>query len=202
MRGSLPVAFSIDALPAGAPLAAHGGMRDKIPHLASFFGGRPVLGPGCPGAVAVLGWGNRLSGRKAAREAAHRGLPLLRLEDGFLRSTGLGKTGAPSVSLAMDDLGIFYDAAAPSRLEAILRDRPVCAAAELARAQAGMALWRQARLSKYNTGADRPAGLPAGAVVLVDQVLGDASIGVRNINNADDCRHMIESYKTVLREPA
>ena len=171
-----PATLAVDALAPGVPLAAHGGMRGKIPHLASFFGGRPVLGPGCAGAGAVLGWGNRLSGRKAGREAAQRALPLLRLEDGFLRSAGLGKTGAPTVSLAVDDRGVFYDASAPSRLEAILRAGGDCPDAVLARARAGMALWRDARLSKYNTGADRDPGLPDGAVVLVDQVLGDAFI--------------------------
>ena len=47
---------------------------------------------------------------------------LVRMEDGFLRSVGLGSDFAPPYSLVMDPDGIYYDPAAPSRLEKILAE--------------------------------------------------------------------------------
>lgn len=121
---------------------------------------------------AVLGWGNKPSAARAARVAQHRGVPLWRCEDGFLRSLGLGADGPP-LSLVVDDLGIYYDASRPSRLEALIGT--ALEPAEHARAEALRRLWCQERLSKYNGGPESPA--PAEPFVLVvDQTAGDVSI--------------------------
>jgi len=48
------------------------------------------------------------------------GVPFTFLEDGFIRSLGLGVEGSPSFSLVEDDVRIFYDATAPSKLENLL----------------------------------------------------------------------------------
>ena len=69
--------------------------------------------------TALLAWGRKPSGRTAERIAHERGLPVWRCEDGLLRSLGLGPDGPPW-SLVIDDLGIYYDALAPSRLEALI----------------------------------------------------------------------------------
>lgn len=45
----------------------------------------------------------------------------VRVEDGFIRSIGLGADHTKPLSLAFDDHGIYYDATAPSRLEEILQ---------------------------------------------------------------------------------
>jgi len=45
---------------------------------------------------------------------------LLRIEDGFLRSSGLGADLVRPLSLVIDDVGIYYDATRPSQLEQIL----------------------------------------------------------------------------------
>nr|WP_231410594.1 hypothetical protein [Neisseria meningitidis] len=42
---------------------------------------------------------------------------MLNLEDGFLRSLGLGVAGYPPYSIVYDDIGIYYDTTRPSRLE-------------------------------------------------------------------------------------
>lgn len=103
--------------------------------------------------------------RKAADLAARTGrsllvwagkapedLPCLRVEDGFLRSRGLGAALVPPLSLVTDDLGIYYDPTRPSRLEAMIRS-PLPPGAE-ARADAMRQTLIAARLSKYNlTGA-------------------------------------------------
>jgi capsular polysaccharide export protein len=43
--------------------------------------------------------------------------PDVRVEDGFLRSWGLGATLIPPLSLVTDRLGIYYDPRKPSQLE-------------------------------------------------------------------------------------
>ncbi|HBI69441.1 MAG TPA: beta-3-deoxy-D-manno-oct-2-ulosonic acid transferase, partial [Massilia sp.] len=66
---------------------------------------------------AIAGWGRRPSTARARALAARHGLPFIALEDGFLRSVGLGVAGAQPLSLVVDDFGIYYDATTPSRLE-------------------------------------------------------------------------------------
>lgn len=169
------VALAIDRLPPDAPLVCASAGLYATPHLPAFVGGRPVLAPGARGA-GFLGWGRRRSGRVAEREAGRAGAPFALLEDGFIRSVGLGKAGAATVSLVADDQGVYYDARSPSRLEDLLARSGWETAALLARATAGRARWQAERLSKYNVGADRPAPFKGVRIVLVDQVVGDASI--------------------------
>ena len=66
------------------------------------------------GAEADTSKGGSQSRRRA------KNLPYLALEDGFLRSIGLGETGAASLSLIVDDIGVYYDATRPSRLERLI----------------------------------------------------------------------------------
>lgn len=120
----------------------------------------------------VLAWGRKPLARRAEWIAQRRGLPLLRIEDGFLRSVGLGHA-EPPCSLLVDDLGIYYDAGAPSRLET--QAAGAFDEAQRQRARRLMAAWRDGRVSKYNH-AREPAGLPASFVLVVDQTFGDASI--------------------------
>ena len=47
----------------------------------------------------------------------------LRVEDGFLRSRGLGAELVPPLSLVCDDLGIYYDPDGPSRVEKWIEKR-------------------------------------------------------------------------------
>lgn len=46
--------------------------------------------------------------------------PIIRVEDGFLRSVGLGADLTRPISWVFDDVGIYFDATRPSRLENIL----------------------------------------------------------------------------------
>src|ERR1700744_433582 len=63
----------------------------------------------------VLAWGMRPSASRACAYAEKHGLAVWRIEDGFLRSMGLGKVDPP-LSIVLDDLGIYLDASRPSRL--------------------------------------------------------------------------------------
>lgn len=125
------------------------------------------------GADAVLAWGLKPSAERAEAWARERGLPLIRLEDGFVRSIGLGPD-APPLSLVLDDRGIYYDARQPSRLDALIR-RPLDAA-ETARGQALQRRWCEQRVSKYNAARDAVMPVEEGDVLVVDQTRGDASI--------------------------
>ena len=121
---------------------------------------------------ALLAWGNKPSAQGAERLAEQRNLPLWRCEDGFLRSLGLGADGPP-LSLVVDDLGIYYDATRPSRLEALIA-APLGANARQ-RAQHLQQLWCQERLSKYNGARESIPPLEP-FVLVVDQTAGDQSI--------------------------
>ena len=47
----------------------------------------------------------------------------MRVEDGFIRSKGLGAKLVPPPSLVTDDIGIYYDPSRPSRLEHLIAER-------------------------------------------------------------------------------
>ena len=101
-------------------------------------------------------------------------LPLRRVEDGFLRSRGLGAELVPPLSLVADDLGIYYDPTRESRLERLIG--APCPAGGEARARRLLAGIAAAGLTKYNLSGAIP-DLPAGHRILVPgQVENDASV--------------------------
>lgn len=153
-----------------------------IPGLAAFLGDevRACTRFSAPGSLsAVAGWGLRPTARRARSYARRHGLPYLSLEDGYLRSFGLASTGAPPLSLILDDLGVYYDATRPSRLECALNASRF-SPASLADADRALEILRREGLSKYNHGGEVPRGIlgeaAGGRVLVVDQTAGDASI--------------------------
>jgi capsular polysaccharide export protein len=125
------------------------------------------------GPDGVLAWGRKPSARQAAARAADWGLPLVRLEDGFLRSVDLGED-EPPLSVVLDDVGIYYDAGAPSRLEQLVGQ--ALSPSQADRADVLAARWRAARVSKYNQAREAPGLVRERDVLVVDQTFGDASI--------------------------
>ncbi len=64
------------------------------------------------------------NGKEAiVRFAEQHHIPLLRMEDGFIRSVGLGSNLVPPLSLVTDDMSIYFNAETPSRLEYILQNQ-------------------------------------------------------------------------------
>jgi capsular polysaccharide export protein len=122
--------------------------------------------------TALLAWGRKSSARRAERLAARRRLPLWRCEDGFLRSLGRGNE-SPPWSLVVDDLGIYYDATAPSRLETLILQPST--PEQIRRAAALRDLWCRERVTKYNGAPESPAPREP-FVLVVDQTAGDLSI--------------------------
>lgn len=114
--------------------------------------------------------------------------PLMRVEDGFLRSRGLGAALTPPLSLVSDDLGIYYDPRNESRLEHMIAARSRLSDAEDHRIERLIDKIKRAGLSKYNLkpdGVDLPPRQDGQMVILVPgQVEDDASIrfGTDKIN--------------------
>ena len=121
----------------------------------------------------VIAWGRKPSSVKAQAFAIQHQLPLIRIEDGFLRSIGLGNQ-EPPLSVVVDDLGIFYDANVASRLETLIATELTPAQRERARALINS--WRMNRVSKYNYAREFVGELPQNYVFVTDQSFGDASV--------------------------
>ncbi|MBD3764726.1 MAG: capsular polysaccharide biosynthesis protein [Rhodobacterales bacterium] len=141
-----------------------------------FFGGeRRVLFRDDPAAAARVAQatGRRMMAWEGRAPADSAGA-VARVEDGFLRSRGLGADLVPPLSLVVDDLGIYYDPGTESRLERLVA-APLPPGGR-ARAERLVAALRARGVTKYNLGGAVP-DLPAGHRVLVPgQVEDDASI--------------------------
>jgi len=99
-----------------------------------------------------------------------------RVEDGFLRSRGLGAELVPPLSLVCDDLGIYYNPTHESRLECLIAERATLRPDQDLRADRLIQSLRTLGLSKYNLGG-AAFDLPQGHRILVPgQVEDDASI--------------------------
>lgn len=151
----------------------------KRGRLQAFFGGTRALRfrDAPQGAAALAGRTGRglLIWAGKEPEGFAPAVPCLRVEDGFLRSRGLGAELVPPLSLVTDDRGIYYDPARPSRLEALVAAPPPPGGRE--RAERLLARLRAQGLSKYNLPARALPPLPQGHRILVPgQVEDDASI--------------------------
>ncbi|WP_425316008.1 capsular polysaccharide biosynthesis protein [Uruburuella testudinis] len=153
----------------------------RIAHLAAFLPEYHLqkARASAPDDAVVIGWGLRPSTQKARAYAKRHGLPYIALEDGFLRSLGLGVAGWPPFALVHDDLGIYYDTTRPSRLEQLILAADKMPSEQLAEAERAMALIVADKLSKYNHAPDnsyRPSEAGKDIVLVVDQTFGDMAV--------------------------
>ena len=150
------------------------GMRMwKRKPLQKFFGAeKKVLFNGDPAKAQASGRNWMVWAGKATD--THRGA--VRVEDGFLRSRGLGAELVPPLSLVTDRRGIYYDPRQPSDLDALIARRAEMTQAEELRAERLVQSLVRDGVSKYNLGGGVPA-LPEGRRILVPgQVEDDASL--------------------------
>lgn len=138
------------------------------------------LGRHCQGLVT---WGCKNPAGISALQAAHKKpLPVLRLEDGFLRSLDLGVKKAPSYALVVDDTGIYYDATRPSALEKLLNSEGWQTPELLEEARTAMRAIVAHNLSKYNHAPDAPADLIPDRgrprILVLDQTRNDLSVSL------------------------
>lgn len=115
-------------------------------------------------------------------------LRYISLEDGFLRSVELGGIDYP-LSIVVDDIGLYLDANTPSRLEFMI-PQPL-SIKQKERVSVLIDLWQKSRVSKYNHQYDSNLELTNRFVLVIDQVLGDASIscGLANANSFNKMLH-------------
>ena len=132
-------------------------------------------------ANAVLAWGRKKSTEWSMRQSSKFNLPLLYIEDGFMRSFGVAPH-FPMLSLIIDKQGIYYDSNHPSNLEAWLNahQKNLFDSEEVSRI---ISMLISHRLSKYNHACNKlPSILLAhnkrqiSRVLLVDQTFGDMSV--------------------------
>ncbi|MFM2356660.1 MAG: hypothetical protein RLZZ528_2396 [Pseudomonadota bacterium] len=152
----------------------------KRHHLQAFFGSeKPVkfsadlrsAERACSGTGRkILCWGTGNAAHPTTSDA-----PVIRVEDGFLRSRGLGAELVPPLSLVADGSGMYFDPGRSSDLEAMIA-RPHTSAERL-RAERLIAALKSTGTTKYNlAGAELPP-LPEGRrILVVGQVEDDASI--------------------------
>ncbi len=122
--------------------------------------------------------------------------PTMRVEDGFLRSSGLGSDFVAPGSLVTDSRGLYFDPTGPSDLEHLLNTRD-CSPAEVERAMRLRHAIVGSRLSKYNldTGS-QPIWRSADktTVLVIGQVDGDQSVR-RGSPRVRDNRALLEAVR-------
>ncbi len=105
---------------------------------------------------AVAAWGKRADLIRPL--AAGEGVDVITIEDGFLRSVGLGAGFTPALSYVFDSTGIYYDPSRASDIETLLAESSFDAGL-LERARRLIDLVRDGGVTKYNLRAH--AALPA-----------------------------------------
>ncbi len=101
------------------------------------------------------------------------------VEDGFIRSQGLGAELVPPMSLVLDDTGIYFDPTRPSRLESLIAKSTAFPDHALARAQRIIRRLISEQVTKYAAGAQGGSAehIDQRPVLLVPgQVEDDASV--------------------------
>lgn len=138
----------------------------KRAHFQRFFGHYKAVRFDAGSDGSVMHWG-----RPKQPQAA-----VAVVEDGFLRSRGLGAELVPPMSLVLDDRGIYFDPTRPSRLEALISQRATLRKGQALRAEALIRALTELGISKYNLSGALPE-LPEGHRILVPgQVEDDASV--------------------------
>ena len=116
-----------------------------------------------------------------------------RVEDGFVRSRGLGAELVPALSLCLDQRGIYYDPTRASDLESLLQNGRELRRDQLIRVEKLIARLIKNNISKYNltgTSSDVPQGY---RILVPGQVEDDASIEL----GADKVRTNLDLLRSV-----
>lgn len=140
---------------------------------------------GLPGpADGVVVWGRSPHAWRGEKVAARRGVPLVRIEDAFLRSVRPGRMGDAPIGLVIDPHGVHFDSSRPSLTEHILAKASLDDSNLLSRSRDAMSRIQLLDLSKYNIHDPDLTPPPVGYVLVIDQLRGDASIAHAGANAA------------------
>lgn len=130
-----------------------------------------------PQGAAVAIWRSRISAGQA-REIENKQVPVIEIEDGFIRSKGLGADCVPPLSIIVDALGPHFAPGAPSELETILENGQFPPEL-IERARRLRKMIVAGGLSKYEAGAVRPLARLGGErrhVLVPGQVEDDRAV--------------------------
>ncbi|WP_431289949.1 capsular biosynthesis protein [Burkholderia cepacia] len=170
---------------------------------------RPFASPFLTAGGGTLRWVGNASKLRESECAAfwgtrntnglRHGTPIVRIEDGFLHSSGLGSDHVAPCSQVIDRRGLYFDPSCPSDLTVILNETDFDET-ELARACVLRNDISRLGLTKYNLGRRKPAWhTPTGKrVVLVPgQVADDASIrlGTRGITTIEELLRAVRARR-------
>ncbi len=163
---------------------AHSMRLWKRKHLQQFYGQHGKLTFDKPASDAPqMVWGVKDGPTEATR-----------IEDGFLRSRGLGAALIPPLSLISDTSGIYYDPTQPSDMENLIAARAELRPDQTRRAQHLIDTLNNLGLSKYNLGGTQ-IDLPKGHLILVPgQVEDDASI-LRGTDDISTNRELLKATR-------
>jgi len=154
------------------------GMRPwKRPHMKTFFGQakdvrfarslEQAQNAAADDGRQVMAWANRVT----------QDDDVIRIEDGFLRSRGLGANLIPPLSLVRDDLGIYFDPSRESRLERLIAESVNLPSYAVDRAERLMRTLQSSGVTKYAPPEGTLPDLPDGRrILVVGQVEHDASV--------------------------
>ena len=119
-----------------------------------FHGERRAVASAAGHGGDVVAWSSRCADGMLEALCREAGGPLVRMEDGFIRSVGLGSSFQYPYSLVLDRRGIYYDPTQPSDLEVILQQLPERSDYDelCRRARALREFIVQNGLTKYNVG--------------------------------------------------
>jgi len=124
-----------------------------------------------------LVWGKKQLDTAFERKLVGRSVA--RMEDGFVRSVGLGSNFTAPRSLVIDDMGIYFDATQPSRMEYLLQHYD-CSPSQVNRASKLVDILTEQRISKYVSNSlfaeDSTFYRGKKALLVIGQVDGDASL--------------------------
>lgn len=130
------------------------------------------------GSQISIGWGRKKSGERSLK-AISKGYQCWLIEDGFIRSYGVA-SDFPSLSLVVDELGIYYDSNKVSSLENLLSSNIDLFEGFSSVSAIAKNLIIENKLSKYNLAPDnlyKNQYLKNNKKILVvDQTFGDMSV--------------------------
>jgi capsular polysaccharide export protein len=142
-----------------------------------FTGGAAALASAASTGGGIAAWASRIPAG-LAQAAAAAGVPLLRIEDGFVRSVGLGSDFNTPCSIVVDAAGLYYDPSQPSDLETLLATHEFTPGL-LARAEDVVRRLVAAGTTKYGSGAAQLPPLPQDGrrrILVPGQVADDLSV--------------------------
>jgi len=170
---------------------------EKILFINTFFGNplKKALRKGLNPGSSIYIWGKKSFPDVEHYAYTHR-IPIFRVEDGFIRSVGLGSDLTQPYSLVVDSRGIYFDPTQPSDLEYLLQNH-LFTEEEIVRAKKIKEYLVEKKISKYNLYDNVDLEFPRNKTIVIvpGQVDDDASIrcGAPGMSNLELLKQVREN---------